>query len=156
MALYLEMLGLPGAGKGPQAKLLAERLGLQQLSTGDLFRDKIRQQTALGKQVQEVLRKGDLVSDELTIALVQDRLQKPDCDAGVVFDGFPRTVAQADALAGLLAMTGGGVVLVPFINVRDEAVVERLTARRTDKRDGKIYHLVYNPPPADALPYLEG
>ncbi len=144
------MLGPPGAGKGTQAKIVAEKFSLAHISTGDIFRYNIKNDTELGKQVKAIVNSGGLVPDELTVALVKDRLQKEDCVNGAVLDGFPRTTAQADALAELLADLGSSIAIVPYVKVRDEEVVERLSGRRTDKRTGKIYHLKYNPPPHDA------
>ncbi len=144
------MLGPPGAGKGTQAKIVAEKFELAHISTGDIFRDNIKRQTDLGKQVVSILKSGALVPDEVTVALVKDRLQQDDCQKGAVLDGFPRTIPQAQALDGLLADMESNIAIVPYVKVRDEEVVERLSGRRTDKRTGKIYHIKYNPPPHDA------
>ena len=150
MPSYFVMLGPPGAGKGTQAKILSERLGFAHISTGDLFRYNIEQKTDLGRQVEEILAAGALVPDEVTVAMVRDRLQWPDCQTGAVLDGFPRTRGQAAALDALLAEWGAAVTLVPYIRVSEALLVERLTGRRTDKNTGQIYHLKYNPPPPDA------
>ncbi|MDP6415887.1 MAG: adenylate kinase [Gammaproteobacteria bacterium] len=150
MATYLVMIGPPGAGKGTQASRLSEKLGLAHVSTGDIFRDNIRNKTELGTRVKELLENGTLVPDELTIALVRDRLQQPDCRTGAVLDGFPRTPAQAAALDSMLAYQGLRVNVAPYISLDDEAVIERLAGRRTDRRTGKTYHLKFDPPPADA------
>ena len=150
MATYLVMIGPPGAGKGTQASRLSEKLGLAHVSTGDIFRDNIRNKTELGTRVKELLENGTLVPDELTIALVRDRLQEPDCRTGAVLDGFPRTPAQAAALDSMLAYQGLRVNVAPYISLDDEAVIERLAGRRTDRRTGKTYHLKFDPPPADA------
>ncbi|MFQ5407429.1 MAG: adenylate kinase [Anaerolineales bacterium] len=150
MPSYFVMLGPPGAGKGTQAKILSERLGFAHISTGDLFRDNIERKTDLGRQVEEILAAGALVPDEVTVAMVRDRLQWPDCQTGAVLDGFPRTPGQAAALDVLLAEWGAAVTLVPYIRVSEALLVERLTGRRTDKNTGQIYHLKYNPPPPDA------
>ncbi len=150
MATHLVMIGPPGAGKGTQASRLAEKLGLAHVSTGDIFRENIRNETELGARVKTLLESGTLVPDELTIALVQDRLQQPDCRRGAVLDGFPRTPAQAAALEFMLAEQGFSVNLAPYIRLDDEAVIGRLTGRRTDMCTGKIYHLKYDPPPAEA------
>ena len=150
MATHLVMIGPPGAGKGTQASRLAEKLGLAHVSTGDIFRENIRNETELGARVKTLLESGTLVPDELTIALVQDRLQQPDCRRGAVLDGFPRTPAQAAALDSMLAKQGLLVNLAPYIRLDDEAVIARLTGRCTDRRTGKTYHLKYYPPPAEA------
>ncbi len=150
MATYLVMIGPPGAGKGTQASRLAEKLGLAHVSTGDIFRENIRNDTELGIRVKMLLESGTLVPDELTIALVRDRLQHSDCRRGAVLDGFPRTPAQAAALESMLAELGFCVNVAPYISLDDKAVMGRLTGRRTDRRTGKTYHLKYDPPPADA------
>ena len=147
MALYVVVIGPPGAGKGTQAKKLACALGLAHVSTGDLFRDNIRDGTDLGKRVEATLSGGGLVPDELTIALVNKRLQYSDCARGAVLDGFPRTLRQARSLDDMLEKSGDRVVLAPYISVRDEVIFERLTYRRVDLSTGKIYHLQHRPPP---------
>ncbi|HUN22260.1 MAG TPA: adenylate kinase [Anaerolineales bacterium] len=150
MTLHLVMVGPPGAGKGTQAKQLAKAYQLAHLSTGDMFRDQVARHTELGKLVDPIMKSGGLVPDDLTVAIVRDRLQQPDCTSGVVFDGFPRTVAQAQALDALLHEMGASIALVPCITVNDEAVVERISGRYTDRNTGQIYHLKFNPPPAGA------
>ena len=147
MAIYLVMIGLPGAGKGTQAARLSKRRGLTHVSSGDLFRDNIKRQTELGKQVEAILRSGALVPDDVTIVMVRDRLKQPDCVEGAVLDGFPRTPAQAEALNKMLGELGGKVNLVPYIKVPDEVLVERLTGRWTCKGPGQhVYHMKFNPP----------
>lgn len=148
MTLYLILIGLPGAGKGTQASVLSNEKGLAHVSSGDLFRDNIKRQTGLGKKVEAILKSGALVPDDLTIAMVRDRLQQPDCAAGALLDGFPRTPAQADALDAMLAELGGRVSLVPYIKVRPEVLIERLSGRWTCKTCGTVYHQTFNPPKA--------
>lgn len=150
MATHLVMIGPPGAGKGTQASRLAEKLGLAHVSTGDIFRENVRNGTELGIRVKMLLESGTLVPDELTIALVRDRLQRTDCRQGAVLDGFPRTPAQAAALETILAEQGLCVNMASYIRLDDKATIERLTGRRTEKRTGKTYHLKYDPPPAGA------
>lgn len=150
MAVFVVVIGPPGAGKGTQAKKLSETLVLPHVSTGELFRDNIRDRTELGKRVEVIISGGVLVPDELTISLVRDRLRHSDCMPGVILDGFPRTPGQARALDEMLDEDGNRVVLVPHIRVRDEVILERLTDRRVDVRTGKTYHLKYNPPPPSA------
>lgn len=146
MPIYLVLIGLPGAGKGTQAEILSKERGLKHVSSGDLFRDNIKRQTELGKQVEAILKNGALVPDDVTIAMVRDRLMQPDCAAGAVLDGFPRTPAQAEALNKMLGELGGTVNLVPYIKVRAEALVERLSGRWTCKVCGTVYHEKFNPP----------
>jgi adenylate kinase len=146
MPIYLVLIGLPGAGKGTQATVLSKERGLTHISSGDLFRDNIKRQTDLGKQVEAILKSGALVPDDVTIAMVRARLKQPDCAAGAVLDGFPRTPAQADALDAMLAEWGGRINLVPYVKVRDEVLVERLSGRWTCKTCGTVYHEKHNPP----------
>ncbi len=129
MATYLILMGAPGAGKGTQAKLLQEKLGIPQVSTGDLFRENLKNDTELGKLARSYMDKGELVPDEVTVAMVKDRLSREDCQSGAIFDGFPRTVAQADALDALLSELDGKIKVVPFINVNPDSVVQRLLKR---------------------------
>src|SRR5512135_1592052 len=117
MATFIVMLGPPGVGKGTQAKILSEKTGLAHISSGDLFRENLKNQTELGKLAQTYMTKGELVPDDVTIAMIRERLSRPDCTEGAVLDGFPRTPAQADALATLLSGFGGEVALVPYIAV---------------------------------------
>ncbi|HLB48637.1 MAG TPA: adenylate kinase [Anaerolineales bacterium] len=157
MAIYLVMIGLPGAGKGTQAARLSKRRGLTHVSSGDLFRDNIKRQTELGKQVEAILRSGALVPDEVTIAMVRDRLKQPDCVEGAVLDGFPRTPAQAEALNKMLGELGGKVNLVPYIKVPEEVLVERLTGRWTCKGPGQhVYHMKFNPPKVSGVCDIDG
>lgn len=144
--LYIVLLGPPGVGKGTQARRLSERLGLAHISTGDLFRKHVQEQTRLGQLAQEYMSKGELVPDSVTIAMVQERLREPDTLRGAVFDGFPRTVAQAEALEDLLAQFGGKVDVAVLIQVPEDALVERLSGRRTCRAQGHIFHIKYNPP----------
>ncbi len=139
--MKLVFLGPPGAGKGTMAVKLAKSAGLPHISTGDIFRAAIRNETELGKKVKSILAAGDLVPDELTIDLVKERLQEADCQAGCILDGFPRTIAQADALAGFAAPDA-----VVNFSIADEEVVRRLSGRRVAPTSGKIYHIEFNPP----------
>ncbi|HID53478.1 MAG TPA: adenylate kinase [Anaerolineae bacterium] len=129
MATYVVLMGAPGAGKGTQAKLLQEAVGLPQVSTGDLFRANLKNQTELGKLAQTYMDKGELVPDHVTVAMVKDRLSQPDCTQGAILDGFPRTTAQAGALDQLLADIGGEISIVPYIKVDEEVLVQRLINR---------------------------
>lgn len=154
-ATYIVMLGPPGAGKGTQAKIIAEELGLVHISTGDLFRENLSNETELGKLAASYMNKGELVPDDVTIAMVEERLSRPDCIKGAVLDGFPRTPAQAEALDTLLAKIGGKVDLVPFVHVPNETLVERLSGRWMSKA-GRVYHALYNPPKVKWIDDLDG
>lgn len=153
--LYIVMLGPPGAGKGTQAKVLAQALGLVHISTGDLFREHLKNETELGQLAQSFMNKGELVPDGVTIKMVEERLAKPDCVSGAVLDGFPRTPVQAEALETLLAQFDAGVKVVPFINVPDEVLVERLSGRWVSS-SGRVYHALYNPPMVQWIDDLDG
>lgn len=128
---YIILLGAPGAGKGTQAKLLEEALGLPQVSTGDLFRYNLQNNTELGQLARTYMDRGELVPDEVTVAMVRDRLSLPDCADGAVLDGFPRTLAQAMALDALLSELGGHINIVPSIVVPREELIARLMKRAT-------------------------
>ena len=146
--MRLALFGPPGAGKGTQAKRLAQTYGLDHLSTGDLFRAAIRDQTDLGRRVDALLKAGELVPDDTTNGIVAERLAAIDHDR-FVLDGFPRTVPQAEWLVEHLAEAGMPLDAVISLRVPDEDVVGRLSRRRTDAETGEIYHLDFNPPPAD-------
>jgi adenylate kinase len=157
MPIYLVMIGLPGAGKGTQAAILSEKKQLTHVSSGDLFRDNIKRQTELGKQVEAILKSGALVPDDVTIAMVRERLKWPDCTAGAVLDGFPRTPAQAEALNKMLGELGGKVNLVPYIKVPEAVLIERLTGRWTCRGPGQhVYHLKFNPPKVAGVCDVDG
>jgi adenylate kinase len=157
MPIYLVMIGLPGAGKGTQAAILSEKKQLTHVSSGDLFRDNIKRQTELGKQVEAILKSGALVPDDVTIAMVRERLKRPDCTAGAVLDGFPRTPAQAEALNKMLGELGGKVNLVPYIKVPEAVLIERLTGRWTCRGPGQhVYHLKFNPPKVAGVCDVDG
>ena len=126
---FVVLMGAPGAGKGTQAKLLQEQLSLPQVATGDLFRANLKQETDLGKLAKTYMDRGDLVPDEVTIAMVKDRLQQDDCSNGAILDGFPRSPAQADALNDLLVEFAGQIDVVPFIHVDQEVLITRLLKR---------------------------
>ncbi len=146
MATYIVLLGPPGVGKGTQARILAQETGLVHVSSGDLFRENLSQQTELGKLAKSYMDRGELVPDEVTIQMIRERLSRPDCEAGAILDGFPRTPAQADALEALLREQGAQVNLVPLITAPVEVLVDRLSGRWTCRAQGHIYHEKYNPP----------
>ena len=136
------LLGAPGAGKGTQAKMLSEKLGIPQISTGDMLRSAVAAGTELGQQVKQVMDSGALVSDELIIQLVQSRIAEADCGNGFLLDGFPRTIPQAVALKDAAV----DIDAVVEMAVEDEVIVERLGGRRMHLASGRVYHVVYNPP----------
>jgi len=146
MRMFIVLLGPPGAGKGTQATFLKEALKLAHISSGDLFRENLKAHTDLGKLAQGFMDRGELVPDDVTIAMIRQRLTRPDCAQGALLDGFPRTPAQADALAPLLAETGDYVTRVPYISVPAEVLIERLSGRWTCRAAGHVYHAKYNPP----------
>jgi adenylate kinase len=146
MATYIVLLGPPGAGKGTQAQVISKEMNLAHISSGDLFRENLKNQTELGKMAQGYMNRGELVPDDVTIAMVKDRLQRPDCKDGALLDGFPRTPAQANALDEMLATLGQKVASVPYISVPAEELIERLGGRWTCPSCGRVYHEKYNPP----------
>ena len=146
MAKYIVLLGPPGAGKGTQAQIIAEKYELVHVSSGDLFRENLKNETDLGKLAQTFMKRGELVPDDVTIAMVRDRLSRPDCHNGALLDGFPRTPAQAEALSRMLQELGGAVNLVPYIFVPEEILVERLGGRWTCRANGHVFHEKFNPP----------
>ena len=154
-ATYIVMLGPPGAGKGTQAKVIAEKLGLVHVSSGDLFRENLSRETELGKLAQTYMTKGELVPDDVTIAMVKERLSRPDCARGAVMDGFPRTPAQAGAFETLLAEIDGKVDHVPFISVPNDVLVERLSGRWMS-HSGRVYHALNNPPKVKWIDDIDG
>jgi adenylate kinase len=156
MPTYIVLLGPPGVGKGTQAKLIAETTGLPHISSGDLFRENIKNETELGKLAQSFMNKGELVPDDVTISMIRDRLSHPDCKDGALLDGFPRTTVQADSLASLLAEFDGKVNYVPYITASETTLIERLSGRWTCKAQGHIFHEKYNPPKRTGLCDLDG
>lgn len=156
MAKYIVLLGPPGAGKGTQAQIIAEKYELVHVSSGDLFRENLKKETELGKLAQSFMSRGELVPDDVTIAMVRDRLSQPDCCNGALLDGFPRTPAQAEALATMLAEFNGMVNLVPYIFVPEEVLVERLSGRWTCRAHGHVYHEKFNPPVEAGICDIDG
>lgn len=149
--MRIVLVGPPASGKGTQAKVLVERLGVPQVSTGDMLRAAKAAGTPLGLEAQKYMSAGKLVPDEVVIGLIDQRLREADAGKGFILDGFPRTVPQSDALDRLLQGLGTRLDHVIQIDVPRSLLVERATLRRTDVRTGHIYHLKYNPPPQDAV-----
>lgn len=146
MAAFIVLLGPPGVGKGTQAKIVSERTGLAHISSGDLFRENTKNQTELGKLAQSYMTKGELVPDDVTIAMIRDRISRPDCAAGAILDGFPRTPVQADALDAMLREFNSCVNAVPFITADEKTLIERLSDRWTCRANGHIFNEKSNPP----------
>jgi adenylate kinase len=146
MATYLILLGPPGAGKGTQAEILTETTKLVHISSGDLFRENIQNQTKLGKLAKSYMDKGELVPDDVTIAMIRDRIARVDCEAGAILDGFPRTPNQADELEKMLAEFGGQVNAVLYITAAESILVERISGRWSCRAQGHIYHQQFNMP----------
>lgn len=136
------LLGAPGAGKGTQARFITEKFGIPQISTGDMLRAAVKAGTPLGLQVKDVMASGGLVSDDLIIALIKERLTQPDCANGFLFDGFPRTIPQAEALQ----QAGVALDAVLEIAVEDEEIVQRISGRRVHEASGRVYHIIHNAP----------
>lgn len=144
--MKLILLGPPGAGKGTQAKMLTVRFGIPQISTGDILRAAVREGTPMGVKAKDCMDAGALVGDEIVVGIVRERLLKDDCLPGFILDGFPRNVAQADALQETLAALGKELDVVVSLDVDTEALVERLTGRRTCRDCGRGYHVKFDPP----------
>jgi adenylate kinase len=153
---FVVLMGGPGAGKGTQAKRLEEALGLPQVASGDLFREHLRNDTELGKLARTYIDKGELVPDEVTVAMVKERLSRDDCTNGAILDGFPRTIPQADALSELLAEMDEQVNVVPYIHVSPDILLKRLAGRWTCKTCGHVYHVLFNPPQKPGVCDLDG
>lgn len=146
MPTYIALLGPPGAGKGTQAKRIAEKFELPHISSGDIFRENLSKRTELGKKAEEYMNRGELVPDDITVSMIRERLSRPDCEEGALLDGFPRTPAQAKALDEMLSDFAGEIDAVPYINVPENELVERLSGRLTCRAKGHIFHKKYNPP----------
>jgi adenylate kinase len=156
MPTYIVLLGPPGAGKGTQAQLISEKLGLPHISSGDIFRENLKNETELGKAARSYMDRGELVPDDVTIRMIGERLTRSDCAQGALLDGFPRTPAQAEALEAMLQGFSGQVNAVPYINVPEAILVERLTGRWTCKEAGHVYHEKFNPPQVAGVCDIDG
>jgi len=149
--MKLILLGPPGAGKGTQAKLLIDKFGIPQISTGDILRAAVKEGTPMGVRAKACMDAGALVPDEVVVGIVRERLQKKDCDQGFILDGFPRTVPQADALKANLEELGKQLDAVISIEVDNEALIERLTGRRTCRACGRGFHVSFDPPKVEGV-----
>jgi adenylate kinase len=147
----LILLGPPGAGKGTQAQRIEERYHIPQISTGDILRASAKEGTPLGKKVQAFMHQGQLVPDGVVIGIIEERLRAPDCNPGFILDGFPRTIAQAEALQAILTKIGKSIDHVINIEVDSEELVRRLTGRRTCKNCGAMFHLLFYPPRQEGI-----
>lgn len=145
--MNLVLMGLPGAGKGTQAEKIVAKYDIPHISTGDMFRAAMKDETELGLKAKSFMDKGELVPDEVTIGIVRERLSKDDCEKGFLLDGFPRTVPQAEALENILSDLNKKLDFCINVQVDQEILMERLTGRRICKSCGATYHLVFNPPP---------
>ena len=150
-SLRVVLLGPPGAGKGTQAKLLREKFEACQISTGDILRQAVADQSPLGKEASEYIKRGDLVPDSVIVKLVAERLKEKDCAPGFILDGFPRTIPQAESLEEILRKMGLGLQSVLLVQVPHRVIVERLAGRRTCKNCGALYHLNFNPSTRESI-----
>jgi adenylate kinase len=149
--MNLILLGPPGVGKGTQAKILTKKFAIPQVSTGDILRNAVKEQTPMGVKAKAFMDAGALVPDEVVVGIVEERLAKPDCAAGFILDGFPRTVGQADALRTMLAGMGKRIEHVVSLDVEREELLKRITGRRTCRQCGKGYHILFDPPKNEAI-----
>ena len=149
--MHLILMGLPGAGKGTQAEKIQEKYQIPHISTGDMFRLAIKEGTELGKQAKAYMDEGALVPDEVTTGIVEERLQKPDCEKGFLLDGFPRTIPQAEALEGITSKLNKPIDHVVHVDVPQEKLVARLTGRRVCPECGTTYHILNNPPKQEGI-----
>ena len=150
--MKLILLGAPGAGKGTQAAFITEKYGIPQISTGDMLRAAVKAGTPLGLEAKKVMDAGQLVSDDIILGLIKERLQQPDCARGFLFDGFPRTIPQAEALR----TQGVDLDVVLEIDVPDEEIIKRMSGRRVHAASGRTYHVVFNPPKVEGKDDLTG
>ncbi|MCC6191497.1 MAG: adenylate kinase [Anaerolineales bacterium] len=157
MPKYILLIGGPGAGKGTQAQVLREKLGLPQVASGDLFRDNLKRETPLGRQAKQYMDRGELVPDDVTVAMIRERLRQPDAARGAVLDGFPRTIPQAQALDALLAEFGGRVDVVLYVQVDEAVLLERLAGRWVCRGPQQhTYHMLFNPPRVPGVCDIDG
>ncbi len=144
-------LGMPGAGKGTQAKIISKKYNIPHISTGDILREAVANKTELGLKAKKYMDEGALVPDELVVSLVEERLKQPDCEKGFILDGFPRNVEQAKVLEEMLQKIGKNLDAVFFFSLKEDVVVKRLTARRVCSKCGAVYNMIYNPPKVEGV-----
>ncbi len=156
MPTYIILLGPPGAGKGTQAAWISEEFNIPHVSSGNIFRENLKNKTELGKIALKYIERGELVPDDVTIEMIKDRLNRPDCKNGALLDGFPRTPEQAGALDKILAEMGAQVNCVPLITVPAEMLVERISGRRVCRENDHVYHVIYNQPKHPGICDLDG
>ncbi len=156
MSHFVVLLGPPGAGKGTQAQLISKKLGIPHISSGDIFRENLKNKTHLGELARGYIERGELVPDDVTIAMIKDRLMQEDCAPGALLDGFPRTPAQAQALEAMLAEMQSSISVVPYIRVPQEVLTQRLSGRWTCRAQGHVYHQINNPPKTPGVCDLDG
>lgn len=154
--MYIILIGAPGSGKGTQAKLLSKKLGIPQVSTGDLFRQEMEKGTELGNEIRETMESGNLVDDETTIEIFRQRLSESDCEEGAILDGIPRTLQQAEMLVDLFDDLGLELESVLYIDLPEEEIMRRITGRWTCREEGHVYHEVYNPPNNPGICDIDG
>ncbi len=147
--MELIFIGYPGSGKGTQATYLAEKYKIPKISTGDILRDAVARETPLGLKAKKYMDAGELVPDEVVIGLIEDRLQQPDAERGFILDGFPRTISQAQELDRILSKMRRAITAVISLEVSKKRILDRLTKRRVCVRCGRVYNLIYDPPPED-------
>ena len=149
--MHLIIMGPPGAGKGTQSRRLGEHLGVPVISTGEILRDEIKRKTSLGSQAKRHMDKGELIPDALMVGVIEERLRRADCAHGFILDGFPRTVAQADALHKMLAQIGESLEHAVSLSVPNDELLKRLSGRRTCRDCGAMYHIIFDPPTNESL-----
>jgi adenylate kinase len=156
MGKFIVLLGAPGAGKGTQAKRLSRELNVPHISSGDIFRENLKDETELGNKAKEYLDRGQLVPDDLTVSMIRERLERDDCSDGAILDGFPRTTPQAEALDGILADQDASLDAVIYIYLPEQVAIERLSGRWLCRAEGHLYHETFNPPKKPGVCDIDG
>ena len=150
------LLGPPGGGKGTQAKFIQETLSIPQISTGDMLRENVKNDTSLGREAKGCMNRGELVPDDIILNMMRERLQQSNCDNGYILDGFPRTIPQAEGLDLLLSHINQELDLAILLNLKDDIIVKRMGGRRVHPDSGRVYHIEYNPPKIDSKDDVTG